>query len=99
MPYELSAAMAQELGRQKVPHELITVRGAGHGLSGGDKKLVAEAHEKAQALFARTWGARTNRPRQRITGVATDHARITNSWPNTMHRPDVCRVPGRPLPP
>jgi acetyl esterase/lipase len=51
VPYELSAAMAQELGRHKVPHELITVRGAGHGLSGGDKKLVAEAHEKALAFI------------------------------------------------
>ncbi len=45
--------MAQELGRHKVQHQLITVRGAGHGLSGGDKKLVAEAHEKALA-FIRT---------------------------------------------
>jgi acetyl esterase/lipase len=53
VPYELSAAMAQELGRHKVPHELVTVRGAGHGLSGGDKNLVAEAHEKALA-FIRT---------------------------------------------
>jgi acetyl esterase/lipase len=51
VPYELSAAMAKELDRRKVPHELVTVRGAGHGLAGGDKKLVAEAHEKAEAFI------------------------------------------------
>src|SRR5262249_26764684 len=39
VPYELSANMAKEFERNKVPYELITVRGAGHGLSGGDKKL------------------------------------------------------------
>jgi acetyl esterase/lipase len=51
VPYEESAAMDKELTRHKVPHELITVRGAGHGLSGGDKKAVAEAHEKALAFI------------------------------------------------
>jgi len=53
VPYELSAAMAKELGRQNVPHELVTVKGAGHGLSGGDKKLVEEAHEKALGFIRR----------------------------------------------
>jgi len=47
VPYELSANMAKELARNKVPHELVTVRGAGHGLAGGDKKLVDEANDKA----------------------------------------------------
>jgi acetyl esterase/lipase len=51
VPYELSANMAKELTRQKVPHELVTVRGAGHGLSGGDKQLVAEANDKALAFI------------------------------------------------
>src|SRR5262245_22785944 len=46
VPYELSATMAKELARQKVPHELVTVKGAGHGLVGGDKKLVDEANDK-----------------------------------------------------
>ena len=45
--------MAKELARFKVPHELVTVTGAGHGLSGGDKKLVGAAHAKALA-FIRT---------------------------------------------
>jgi acetyl esterase/lipase len=53
VPYQLSADMARELARFRVPHELVTVTGAGHGLSGGDKALVAEAHGKALA-FIRT---------------------------------------------
>jgi acetyl esterase/lipase len=51
VPYEQSAAMDRELTRLKVPHELITVRGAGHGLAGGDKKAVDEAHERALAFI------------------------------------------------
>jgi dipeptidyl aminopeptidase/acylaminoacyl peptidase len=47
VPYDLSAAMAKEFERRKVEHKLVTVPGAGHGLAGGDKKLVAEAHAKA----------------------------------------------------
>lgn len=47
VPYEQSAEMAEELVRRKLPHELVTVPGAGHGLSGGDPKLVAEANERA----------------------------------------------------
>src|SRR5262249_53414613 len=31
VPYQLSADMAKELARHKVPHELVTVEGAGHG--------------------------------------------------------------------
>lgn len=51
VPYDLSAAMAKELEKHKVEHELVTVTGAGHGLSGGDKKLVADAQEKARAFI------------------------------------------------
>jgi acetyl esterase/lipase len=59
VPYDLSAAMAKELKRQKVPHELVTVRGAGHGLSGGDRKAVREAHDKALAFIRRHLKAQT----------------------------------------
>lgn len=52
VPYEQSAAMAKELTRCKRPHKLITVPGAGHGLAGGDKLLVADAHARA-ATFIR----------------------------------------------
>src|SRR5262249_18787253 len=47
VPYELSAAMAKEFERHKVPHELVTVRGAGHGPWGGDRSAVEAAHAKA----------------------------------------------------
>lgn len=50
VPYELSSAMAKELAAHKVVHELVTVKGAGHGLSGGDKKLIDAANEKAAAF-------------------------------------------------
>ncbi len=53
VPYEQSAAMAKELERHKVPHELVTVKGAGHGLSGGDPKLVEDAQQKALAFIRR----------------------------------------------
>jgi acetyl esterase/lipase len=51
VPYEESAAMDRELTRLKLPHELITVRGAGHGLANGDKKLVDDAHQRALAFI------------------------------------------------
>ena len=53
VPYELSAAMAGELARHRAPHELITVADAGHGLSGGDKQQVADAHARALAFIRR----------------------------------------------
>ncbi|HMF11909.1 MAG TPA: alpha/beta hydrolase, partial [Gemmataceae bacterium] len=51
VPYQLSADMAKELAKQKVTHELVTVPNAGHGLAGGDSKLVEAAHEKAAAFI------------------------------------------------
>jgi acetyl esterase/lipase len=51
VPYELSANMARELARHKLPHELITVEGGGHGLGGGDPKRIAEAHARALAFI------------------------------------------------
>jgi acetyl esterase/lipase len=51
VPYAQSVAMAKELERNKVAHELVTVRGAGHGLGGGDRKLVQEANAKGVAFI------------------------------------------------
>ncbi|HVE40870.1 MAG TPA: alpha/beta fold hydrolase, partial [Planctomycetota bacterium] len=51
VPYDLSAAMAKEFEKQRVPHQFVTVPGAGHGLSGGDKKLIADAYAKAKAFI------------------------------------------------
>jgi acetyl esterase/lipase len=53
VPYELSEAMAKELARHKVVHELVTVPGAGHGLAGGDRKRVDEANDKAVEFLRR----------------------------------------------
>ena len=53
VPYQSSADMAKALARSQVRHELVTVVGAGHGLAGGDKQLVADTHAKALA-FIRT---------------------------------------------
>jgi acetyl esterase/lipase len=53
VPYELSAAMAKELARHKVVHELVTVPGAGHGLGGGDPERVRDAHGRALAFIRR----------------------------------------------
>jgi acetyl esterase/lipase len=47
VPYDKSAEMAAELAKHKVTYELVTVPGAGHGLSGGDKAQNAAAHAKA----------------------------------------------------
>jgi acetyl esterase/lipase len=51
VPYERSVEMAKEFEKHRVPYEFITVKGAGHGLSGGDKKLVAEAQDKSIAFI------------------------------------------------
>ena len=47
VPYEQSAALARVLSEKRLPHELVTVEGAVHGLAGGDAKLVSAAHAKA----------------------------------------------------
>lgn len=47
VPFEESAAMAAVLKLYHVPYELITIPGGGHGLRGGDKKLIAKAHTRA----------------------------------------------------
>ena len=41
------AALAAALARNKVSHQLVTVQGAGHGLSGGDPKEREKAHQLA----------------------------------------------------
>ena len=51
VPFDRSALMAKELERQGVPHELVAVPGAGHGLAGGDRRLVEEAQEKALSFI------------------------------------------------
>jgi acetyl esterase/lipase len=47
VPYSCSADLARELSRLEVPHELITIKGAEHGLRDGDPQAVAQAHQRA----------------------------------------------------
>jgi acetyl esterase/lipase len=47
VPYQESADMDMALAKQGVPHELVTVENGGHGLGGGDPKVVADAHARA----------------------------------------------------
>ena len=47
VPYALAVNMAAALARDKVSHQLVTVQGAGHGLSGGDPKERVKAHQRA----------------------------------------------------
>jgi len=47
VPYEQSVEMDQALTRAGVPHRLILVPNAGHGLPGGDPRQVAEAYDAA----------------------------------------------------
>lgn len=46
VPYACSTDMVRELTKHGVPHELLTVEGAEHGLRDGDPKRVAEVHAR-----------------------------------------------------
>jgi acetyl esterase/lipase len=47
VPFEQSTLMAAEFVKHKVPHELIRVHKAEHGLAGGDKAAIDDAYRKA----------------------------------------------------
>jgi acetyl esterase/lipase len=53
VPYEQSVAMAKELKRNNVEHELITVEGAGHGLGGEKPETVAGIHRRVVEFLDR----------------------------------------------
>ena len=53
VPYEQSEAMAKELKRQGVEHELITIPDAGHGLTGVPPTVVAKTQAQALAFISR----------------------------------------------
>jgi len=53
VPFEESANMAFELQKHGVWHELLTVPNGGHGLGGGDPRMVEWAHSRALS-FIRT---------------------------------------------
>jgi acetyl esterase/lipase len=47
VPVEQSVLMAQELKRHGVAHEVITIKGGGHSLWGGDRKLIEQAFKRS----------------------------------------------------
>ncbi len=53
VPYEQSVLMNRELARNDVEHELITVRGGGHGLAGVEPAIADEAYDRAVEFLAK----------------------------------------------
>lgn len=52
VPFEQSTMMAAEFVKHKVPHELIRVATAEHGLAGADKQVVDDAYRRAVEFLA-----------------------------------------------
>ena len=59
VPYQESADMAEALKKCGGRHELITLTGAGHGLIGGDPKLVEKANARAREFIKEYLGSIT----------------------------------------
>ena len=53
VPYSESAAMAARLEDCGVPHELLTLEGAGHGLSGAPPEEIERVNARALAFLVR----------------------------------------------
>jgi acetyl esterase/lipase len=51
VPYEESVNMDKALARAKVPHELITVEGAGHGIGDAKPEVIAKVYERAATFL------------------------------------------------
>jgi acetyl esterase/lipase len=56
VPHEQSVVMDRELARHGVPHEFISVPGAGHGLGGVDKTVVDGIHQRVLTFLRRHVG-------------------------------------------
>ena len=56
MPYEQSADMAKELARKGVEHELVTLKGAGHGLGASSRVVVVKTYDKVTAFLNKHLG-------------------------------------------
>jgi acetyl esterase/lipase len=56
VPHEQSVVMDRELARHGVPHEFISVNGAGHGLRGVDKTVVDAIYQRVLAFLQRHVG-------------------------------------------
>ncbi len=53
VPHEQSVVMDRELSRHGVPHEFISVPGAGHGLGGVDNTILSGIYERVMAFLRR----------------------------------------------
>jgi acetyl esterase/lipase len=53
VPYEQSVLMQRQFQKFDVPHELVTVPDAGHGLAGGDAKRIDAAYAKVLPFVER----------------------------------------------
>jgi len=53
VPHEQSVVMDRELSRHGVPHEFISVPGAGHGLGGMDRTFMSGIYERVMAFLRR----------------------------------------------
>lgn len=64
VPYEQSRLMSLELARHKVPHELVSIPKAEHGLAGADAKTVAKVNAAALAFLKKhlSLGGEARRP-------------------------------------
>jgi acetyl esterase/lipase len=56
VPYEQSEMMAQELSKHHVPHKLIGLDNAEHGLGGGDRAAIDQAYETALSFVKKYLG-------------------------------------------
>ena len=55
VPHEQSVLMDRELARHRVPHELISVPGAGHGLRGADRDVTSDIHKRVLQFLRNHW--------------------------------------------
>ena len=56
VPHEQSVVMDRELARHGVPHEFISVPGAGHGLGGVGKAIRSEIYGRVVGFLRRYSG-------------------------------------------
>jgi dipeptidyl aminopeptidase/acylaminoacyl peptidase len=53
VPHEQSVVMDRELAHHGVPHEFISVPGAGHGLAGAERSVGTGIHDRVLTFLRR----------------------------------------------
>lgn len=98
VPYSCSADMARELSRLDVPHELITIKGAEHGLRDGDPQAVAQAHQRALVFIREHLGvkrAAVESNRIRVSGVERSDPPAERAGGSAAPRPQPPKTDGK----